>query len=236
MPAKAAMTNLRAPPRLGLFPRSRWQARAAAFRVAAIHIGPPRGCRRSTLIHGRRADVTALTLSRTLCWRGRAQALPFFCRGACRALRARPMSGNAPNRWTIPRTPPSRSSTCRRSSSRRLRCSSLVHGAARLVLTRGAGHRTPAAVRVHSGALRRAVLARGAVPGGLGAQIWTFVTYALIHGDWTHLGLNARVAARLRHAGRAPLRRAALSRVLRRDGGGGRGRASCHASGDASCR
>ena len=36
-----------------------------------------------------------------------------------------------------------------------------------------------------------AVLAQGAVPGGLGAQIWTFVTYALIHGDWVHLGLNA---------------------------------------------
>ena len=29
------------------------------------------------------------------------------------------------------------------------------------------------------------------VPGGLGAQIWTFVTYALIHGDWVHLGVNA---------------------------------------------
>ena len=25
---------------------------------------------------------------------------------------------------------------------------------------------------------------------GLGAEIWTFVTYALIHGDWTHLGIN----------------------------------------------
>jgi membrane associated rhomboid family serine protease len=35
------------------------------------------------------------------------------------------------------------------------------------------------------------VLAQGAVPGGLGAEIWTFVTYALIHGDWTHLGLNS---------------------------------------------
>ena len=35
-----------------------------------------------------------------------------------------------------------------------------------------------------------AVLAQGGVPGGLGAQIWTFVTYALIHGDWVHLGLN----------------------------------------------
>lgn len=29
----------------------------------------------------------------------------------------------------------------------------------------------------------------GAV-AGLGPQIWTFFTYALIHGDWTHLGLN----------------------------------------------
>src|SRR3954467_1982878 len=36
-----------------------------------------------------------------------------------------------------------------------------------------------------------AVLAQGAVPGGLGAQIWTFVTYALIHGDWVHLGVNS---------------------------------------------
>ena len=28
-------------------------------------------------------------------------------------------------------------------------------------------------------------------PGGLGADIWTFVTYALIHGDLTHLIFNA---------------------------------------------
>ncbi len=27
--------------------------------------------------------------------------------------------------------------------------------------------------------------------GGGWAQVWTFFTYALIHGDWTHLGLNA---------------------------------------------
>jgi len=30
----------------------------------------------------------------------------------------------------------------------------------------------------------------GPLPGGLGAEVWTFVTYAFIHGDWTHLGLN----------------------------------------------
>lgn len=29
----------------------------------------------------------------------------------------------------------------------------------------------------------------GALPGG-GADVWTFVTYAFIHGDWTHLGIN----------------------------------------------
>lgn len=31
----------------------------------------------------------------------------------------------------------------------------------------------------------------GALPGGFGAEIWTFVTYALIHADWTHFGINA---------------------------------------------
>lgn len=30
----------------------------------------------------------------------------------------------------------------------------------------------------------------GTLPGGWGADIWTFVTYALIHGDIVHLGIN----------------------------------------------
>jgi membrane associated rhomboid family serine protease len=30
----------------------------------------------------------------------------------------------------------------------------------------------------------------GALPGG-GADVWTFVTYALIHASWAHLGVNA---------------------------------------------
>ena len=34
------------------------------------------------------------------------------------------------------------------------------------------------------------VLAMGSMPGGLGAEAWTFVTYALIHGDWIHLSVN----------------------------------------------
>ncbi len=30
----------------------------------------------------------------------------------------------------------------------------------------------------------------GALPGGWGADVWTFVTYAFIHGDVTHLAVN----------------------------------------------
>jgi len=29
------------------------------------------------------------------------------------------------------------------------------------------------------------------LPGGFGAEVWTFVTYSLIHADWTHYGVNA---------------------------------------------
>lgn len=29
------------------------------------------------------------------------------------------------------------------------------------------------------------------LPGGWGADIWTFVTYAFLHGSWLHLGVNA---------------------------------------------
>jgi membrane associated rhomboid family serine protease len=35
------------------------------------------------------------------------------------------------------------------------------------------------------------VVPGGALPGGFGAEIWTFVTYSLLHADWTHLGVNA---------------------------------------------
>ncbi|MGA8496265.1 MAG: rhomboid family intramembrane serine protease [Xanthobacteraceae bacterium] len=30
----------------------------------------------------------------------------------------------------------------------------------------------------------------GSFPGGLGAELWTFFTYAFIHADWLHIGLN----------------------------------------------
>ncbi len=35
------------------------------------------------------------------------------------------------------------------------------------------------------------LLPGGGLPGGSGAEIWTFVTYALIHTDLIHLGINA---------------------------------------------
>jgi membrane associated rhomboid family serine protease len=34
-------------------------------------------------------------------------------------------------------------------------------------------------------------LLHGAYPGGVAADVWTFVSYALLHGNWLHLGLNA---------------------------------------------
>jgi membrane associated rhomboid family serine protease len=35
------------------------------------------------------------------------------------------------------------------------------------------------------------VLLGGALPGGFGAEIWTFISYSLIHADWVHFGVNA---------------------------------------------
>jgi membrane associated rhomboid family serine protease len=31
----------------------------------------------------------------------------------------------------------------------------------------------------------------GEIPGGPGAAIWSFVTHALVHADWLHLGINS---------------------------------------------
>ena len=36
-----------------------------------------------------------------------------------------------------------------------------------------------------------ALLLQGGLPGGFGAQLWTFVTYALLHADIAHLGMNS---------------------------------------------
>ena len=36
----------------------------------------------------------------------------------------------------------------------------------------------------------RVIDARSLLPGGTGARIWTFLTYALLHADWAHLIFN----------------------------------------------
>ncbi len=35
------------------------------------------------------------------------------------------------------------------------------------------------------------VVPGGALPGGFGADVWTFVSYSLLHADWMHFGVNA---------------------------------------------
>jgi membrane associated rhomboid family serine protease len=35
------------------------------------------------------------------------------------------------------------------------------------------------------------VVPGGVLPGGFGAEIWSFVTYSLLHGSWTHLIVNS---------------------------------------------
>jgi membrane associated rhomboid family serine protease len=35
-----------------------------------------------------------------------------------------------------------------------------------------------------------AFLAEGVLPGGTAANVWTFVSYAFLHGDWMHVGIN----------------------------------------------
>jgi len=51
----------------------------------------------------------------------------------------------------------------------------------------------------------------GVLPGGFGAELWTFVTYSLIHAGWTHFGVNA---VWLLPFGSAVARRIGASRFL----------------------
>jgi membrane associated rhomboid family serine protease len=55
------------------------------------------------------------------------------------------------------------------------------------------------------------ILAGALFPGGWGAEVWTFVTYALLHADFTHLGFNS---AWLLPFGSALARRIGAARFL----------------------
>jgi len=57
----------------------------------------------------------------------------------------------------------------------------------------------------------QSLIVGGEYPGGLGAEIWTFVTYAFIHADLMHIGFNA---AWLLPFGTAVARRFGTTRFL----------------------
>jgi membrane associated rhomboid family serine protease len=66
----------------------------------------------------------------------------------------------------------------------------LIH-AVRSVLSRGADLEVLLLFSFLPARYDPAVLQGEVLPGGAGADLWTFLTYAFLHGDWVHLGLNA---------------------------------------------
>ena len=67
----------------------------------------------------------------------------------------------------------------------------LVHAIRELVLTPAQAQRFLLLFAFIPARYDASMLPGGVLPGGWGAEIWTFVTYALIHADLTHLGFNA---------------------------------------------
>jgi membrane associated rhomboid family serine protease len=67
----------------------------------------------------------------------------------------------------------------------------LIHAIRELVLTPAQAQRFLLLFSFIPARYDATMLPGGVLPGGWGAEIWTFVTYALIHADLTHLGFNA---------------------------------------------
>ena len=67
----------------------------------------------------------------------------------------------------------------------------LVHGVREWVLTQDQDIWLVYAFGFVPARYDASVLVDGGWPGGFGAEIWTFVTYSLLHGSWTHFGVNA---------------------------------------------
>lgn len=67
----------------------------------------------------------------------------------------------------------------------------LVHGVRTLLLTDQQSIEFVLAFAFIPVRYEPSVLLGNALPGGFGAEVWTFVTYALLHADWTHFGVNA---------------------------------------------
>ena len=67
----------------------------------------------------------------------------------------------------------------------------LVHGAREYLLSDAADRELVWALAFVPARYETTVITDGILPGGWGADVWTFFTYALVHADWTHLGFNA---------------------------------------------
>lgn len=67
----------------------------------------------------------------------------------------------------------------------------LVHGARTLLLSEAQDQEFLLAFSFIPERYDMSVVPGGGLPGGFGAEIWTFVTYSLLHASWTHLGVNA---------------------------------------------
>lgn len=65
-----------------------------------------------------------------------------------------------------------------------------IHALRSLVLTPGEDLEVLLRFAFIPARLGTALAAQGEFPGGFGADVWTFVTYALLHSDWVHLGVN----------------------------------------------
>ena len=67
----------------------------------------------------------------------------------------------------------------------------LVHAAREWVLSEAADRELVWSLAFVPARYDAGALTDGILPGGWGAEVWSFFTYALLHADWTHLGFNA---------------------------------------------
>jgi membrane associated rhomboid family serine protease len=67
----------------------------------------------------------------------------------------------------------------------------LVHGLREWVLTPDASGYLIGLFAFMPVRYESSLLGPGAFPGGVAADVWTFVTYAFLHGSWSHLILNS---------------------------------------------
>lgn len=67
----------------------------------------------------------------------------------------------------------------------------LIHAARRILLNERGDLEVVLTFAFIPARYDESLLLGGAIPGGAGAQFWSFVTYALLHADMMHFGFNA---------------------------------------------